>query len=332
MSSRILADARWRGEHGIARFAREVISRLPRVELVPDRFPLLHPLEPLWLTAIVLRRRPGAYFSPGFNPPPLSPVPVVFTVWDLIHLRFDWYSTARREAYYRLVVRPAARRASRVLTGSQFSKGEIVEWAGVPEARVTVVGSGVGPEFRPEGTSYSPRFPYLLYVGNRRPHKNLPRLLRAFHQSGLAGELRLVLSGQADAATAAVVHQLGLDQDVVFAGRISDSDLPGYYRGATALVFPTLYEGFGLPALEAMACGTPVLASNVTSIPEVAGDAAVLVDPYDVEAIANGIRSVVDDQVLRERCRERGLKQAKRFSWERTAGLTRQVLSEAVGG
>ncbi|WP_238529980.1 glycosyltransferase family 4 protein [Thermus parvatiensis] len=126
------------------------------------------------------------------------------------------------------------------------------------------------------------------------------------------------------------MQELGLEKHVVFAGTIPDELLPAYYRGALALILPSLYEGFGLPALEAMACGTPVVTSSVTSLPEVVGDAAVLVDPYDVESIAWGVRRVVEDSSLRKELRRKGLKRAKQFSWDKTAELTWKVLQEAA--
>lgn len=326
----ILADTRWIGFHGIGRFAREVIARIPHLSPLPASLPLLHPFEALWLSTLLLRMRPRVYFSPGFNPPLWSPVPVVFTIHDLIHLRFPEETNALKRAYYRFVVRPAAVRAYRVLTVSEFSRREILEWARLPEEKVVVVGNGVGPEFSPQGKRHEPGYPYVFYVGNTKPHKNFHRLLEAFARSELLGEVRLVCTGTPSQRVLGLIQELGLEQHVVFAGTIPDEELPAYYRGALALVFPSLYEGFGLPALEAMACGTPVVTSSVTSLPEVVGDAAVLVDPYDVESIAWGVRRVVEDSSLRKELRRKGLKRAKQFSWDKTAELTWQVLQEAA--
>jgi glycosyltransferase involved in cell wall biosynthesis len=339
MRPTILADGRWaradaRGPRtqvlGIARFARELLPRLEGLTLIREGLPLLHPLEPIWLTSVLAKQRPRAYFSPGFNPPLRSPVPFVFTLFDLIHLRFTEESGAAKRAYYRIVVRPAVRRARCVLTASDFSKSEIVDWAGVPESDVAVVGCGVGAEFRCDGQPYSPGYRYLLYVGNRRPHKNVPRLLRAFGRADLEDDVRLLFSGDADRATVELAGNLGLSRRITFSGPIADSDLPSVYRGAVALVLPSLYEGFGLPALEAMASGVPVVASGMTSLPEVVGDAAIMVDPHDVDEIANAITRVVEDDSLRARCREKGLERAKAFTWERTANRVSQILERAT--
>jgi glycosyltransferase involved in cell wall biosynthesis len=200
----------------------------------------------------------------------------------------------------------------------------------MPDENVIVVGCGVDNKFSPIGPRYNPGYPYLLYVGNRKPHKNIDRLLKAFAQSKLSDDLKLVMSGEPDIDTATLIKELKLEDRVVFVGLIDDDKLPEFYRGAVAFIFPSLYEGFGLPPLEAMACGTPVLTSNVTSIPEVVGDAALMVDPYDVEAIASGIKRLVEDSQLRKELSQKGIARAKLFSWDKTAELTWKVLKEAI--
>jgi len=169
-----------------------------------------------------------------------------------------------------------------------------------------------------------------LYVGNRKPHKNLARLLQGFAHSGLRRDLCLVLTGMPEAALSQQVMALQLQDRVVYAGHLTEPELAAYYRGAVAVVCPSLYEGFGLPPLEAMACGTPVVTSNRTALPEVVGEAAMLVDPYDVEALAWGIRRVVDDQGLRQALAHQGLVRAQQFTWEQTAARVWQVLQEAA--
>ncbi|MCP6759822.1 MAG: glycosyltransferase family 4 protein [Fischerella sp. CENA71] len=331
-NSSILIDTRWIGSHGIGRFAHEMTNRLEGAKHLPPGlapYPF-HRLDILWQTWSLLNLRPKVYFNPGFNPPLWSPVHFVFTIYDLILLRFPEEASKLMQPYFRYVVRPAARRAYCVLTCSEFSKQEIIEWADLPEEKVVVVGCGVGAEFIPSGDRHTPGYPYLLYVGNRRPHKNLPRLLTAFAQSGISQEVKLMLSGDPDNTIIERINQLGLQDKVVFAGFIPEEKLPAYYRGAIAVVFPSLYEGFGLPALEAIACGVPVVTSTVTSLPEVVGDAGVLVDPYDVEAISEGIRLAVEDNTLRKTLISRGLARSEHFTWERTAKLTQEVLQAAA--
>jgi glycosyltransferase involved in cell wall biosynthesis len=330
----ILADDRWaerrsRDILGIRRFASEILSRISGWEPISRRVPLLHPLEPIWLSAEVARRKPSVYFSPGFNPPLAGRAPLVFTIHDLIHLRFPAERRPAQRAYYRLVVLPAARRAATVLTVSEFSKAEIVTWARIPPERVVVTGNGVSDAFTPGGRRHEPGYPYVLYSGNEKPHKNLPGLVRAFARSGLAPDVRLVLTGGPDAQLLELAGRMGAADRLVFAGRLADDELAAFYRGAAAVALPSLYEGFGLPTVEAMASGVPVVAARATALPEVTADAAVLVDPEDVESIADGLRRSVEDDALRDSLRTAGLERARRFTWDAVAERVSAALDSA---
>jgi glycosyltransferase involved in cell wall biosynthesis len=326
----ILYDARWIGNHGIGRFAGELQKLLPG--LIPyqaGRRPW-HPLDPALLGAALWRKGPKLFFSPGYNSPVGWPKPFVFTLHDLNHLCVRDNSNAAKRAYYKHIIRPACHRAAFVLTVSEYSKREIAAWAKVKEDKIINVGNGVGLPFTPEGRKHEPGYPYLLYVGSRKPHKNLSRLLKAYSLSGTSKDVRLVLSGEPDKQISEEIKGLGLNGNVVFVDLSTDRDLSDVYRGALALVFPSLYEGFGLPPLEAMACGVPVLTSNVCSLPEVVGDAGILVDPLDAEAIADGIRRLVQDSELRAELRQKGICRAKEFSWKETAHRTQKVLDMAA--
>ena len=316
---------------GLARVAREVVRCLPPLQQLDSGLPLLHPAEPVWLTAVLAKRRPRLFYSPGFNAPPTSPVPFVFTVFDLIHLRVPEMSGTRRRLYYQFHVKPAVRRARAVLTGSEYSRTEIVDWSGVDPDRVVVIGCGTASDFTPEGAALQLGFPYVLYVGNRKAHKNLARLVQAFAQVQERDSLHLVLSGAPEPDLVSLARAEGVGDHLVFLSPVPDKQLPELYRGAVALVFPSLYEGFGLPPLEAMACGTPVVSSTATSLAEVVGDAALAIDPLDVDSIAHGIDRIVSDDGLRAELRERGLERAAGFSWQRTAELTWQTLRRALG-
>ncbi|MDQ7842943.1 MAG: glycosyltransferase family 1 protein [Armatimonadota bacterium] len=328
-TSSVLVDARWLGPHGIGRFAAELLARFPRVDLLRNGLRPNNPVDSLVLSWVLRRRRSGVFFSPGYNSPLDSPVPFVFTIHDLIHIRFPEEITATKKAYYWTFVRPAVRRAACVLTVSEFSRREIHDWAGDDSARVVVVPPAASAAFTPEGERREPGYPYLLYVGNRKPHKNLKRCFQAIAQASLPHEMRLVMSGTADAVTAAEARRAGIAERLVFAGWVDDAGLATWYRGAVALVIPSLYEGFGLPALEAMASGTAVVASGTTALPEVVGDAAVMVDPFDVSSIAAGIERVVHDPDLRDELRRRGLTRAALFDWNRTARRVWEILSRA---
>lgn len=327
----ILYDSRWIGNHGIGRSARELQKLLPN--LIPFEAPRSpsHPLDPVLLATALWRKKPDLFFSPGYNAPLASPCPFVFTLYDLNHLYIAENSSAAKRAYYRHIIRPACHRAAYVLTGSEYSKNQIIEWAGVSEEKIINVGCGVGPPFGPSGDRYEPGYPYVLYVGTHKAHKNLGRLLQAFAASGVSKDIRLILSGTQDSEISQQIDNLNLTAAVSFLQSPPDDVLAGAYRGAVALMFPSLYEGFGLPALEALACGVPVLTSTVCSLPEVVGDAGIFVDPLDVEAIANGIRRLVHDSDLRNQLRNRGTPRAQKFSWAETAKKTQQILESAAG-
>jgi glycosyltransferase involved in cell wall biosynthesis len=211
---------------------------------------------------------------------------------------------------------------------SEFSRTQIIQWAGIDASAVVNVGCGVHAAFRVAEDRYEPGFPYILAIGNDRPHKNIPRLIRAFAASRLVGDVRLVISGKVGREATRALHELRLESAVRLIGHVPDEDLPGLYRGALALCMPSLFEGFGLPLIEAMACGTPVLTSTATSLPEVAGSAALLVDSTDIDAIAAGLYRIVSDQGMRAELAALGILRAKQFSWERTAQQVAAVLAE----
>jgi glycosyltransferase involved in cell wall biosynthesis len=326
----ILYDARWIGPHGIGRFAGELAKSLPQLrEFQRERRPW-HPLDPALLGLELRRERARLFFSPGYNSPVGWPKPFVFTLHDLNHLCVPENSNTLKRAYYQRVIRPACHRAAFVLTVSEYSKREIMAWAGVDKGQVINVGNGVGKPFTADGQKHDPGYPYLLYVGSHKPHKNLPRLLRAYAASGICDDVRLVMTGAPSRELIATIDELRVGANIHFVGTADNEDLAQLYRGARGFVFPSLYEGFGLPPLEAMACGAPVLTSNVCSLPEVVGDAGILVDPLNVDGIAHGIRTLVENSDMRMKLRQKGLLRAKEFSWNETARKTEQVLRMAL--
>lgn len=322
---RILADTRWIGSHGIGRFANEVIARLDNVSPIGDQVAKLSLRDLWWISQEIKRHQPDVYFSPGFNPPLYSRVPFVFTVHDLIHLHVKEEANLVHQLYYAAVVKPALLKANRVLTVSEYSKQQLLIWQPkLAEDRVVVVGNGVSSEFTVHGERHQPGYAYIFYVGNRKAHKNIDRLLQAMR--AMPSDIKLLMSGEPDASTEARVRQLGLDGQVVFAGFIPEESLGAYYRGAVLTVMPSLYEGFGLPALESMACGTPVVVANTTSLPEVVGEAGILVDPYSPEAIAEGMTCILHSSSLQQTLKEKGLTQARQFSWDKAADKVKTIL------
>lgn len=321
-------DTRWKGPHGIGRFATEVHQRLEDFSSIGIRGRPSRPWDALPLTQYLHSAGPRLFFSPGYNVPIGKPCPFVFCIHDLNHLFFRESSNVLKRAYYAAVIRPAAARAELIFTVSEFSRRAICEWAEVEEGKVIDVGNGVSAAFRPEG----PRFtgadrPYLLHVGCHRPHKNFERVLRAFAAAGLAPDCMLVSTGEPTADMRQLIARLQLTQHVLFVGVVPEEELAALYRGALGLIFASLYEGFGLPIIEAMACGTPVLTASVTSMPEVAGDAAILVDPYDVESIRAALVNLAHDSRLRESLQARGLQRARLYSWDATAQKVSSALA-----
>ena len=282
---------------------------------------------------------------PYFAAPLAGLRPVIVTAHDLIPMLFPQYRGSARVRLYTALVAASARRASLVITDSAASRDDVVRRLGVPEERVRVIYLAADERFRPAADPaavdaarrrYGLPDEYLLYLGGLDYRKNVPRLLQAYalaHREGLA--LPLVVAGSLPRPSALFpdlrgeVERLGLSSSVVFCGPGADEDTPLLFQAATAFVYPSLYEGFGLPPLEAMACGTPVVCANSSSLPEVVGDAALTVDPTDVTGLAAALRTIARDAGLREDLRGRGLARAAQFSWRRTAEETLAAYEEA---
>ena len=326
----LYADQRWIGDHGIGRFARNVLNGLDYRQVCLESSPAA-PLDS-WVLARALQplTRHDLFFSPGYNTPLFCRAPFVFTIHDLTHIQCPQTSTAHVRLYYATVMKRACHRAVRILTVSEFTKKQIIDWSGVVPEKVVNVGNGVDPLYEPSGDSYGFPFPYLLSVSNRKPHKNELRIVEAFGQANLDSQTRLVFTGETTPALSRCIERNQLCSRVEFVGIVPEARMPSLYRGARALIFPSLYEGFGLPIVEAMACGTPVVTSNLTAMPEVAGDAALLVDPRSAEQISSAIEQIENDSSLRQELRQKGLLRVFSFSWKTTCARVRQILSQAM--
>jgi len=327
---KLLVDERWFGNTGIGRYAFEILDRKPdgtQISHLRKNWKIKNPASPWLLGREINSRKADIFWSPGFMPPAHSKIPYAVTVHDLIHLH---YGSFLQRIYYNEILLRLLRRAAVIFTDSEYSRNEILTWSRFPPELVRVIPLAASSSFCEMGDVHRPNYPYILYVGNRRVYKNIERLIKAFAIACKDTDIRLVLSGIADPNLIELARRVGLGERLVFLGAIKDDDLPSIYRGALAVAYVSLYEGFGLPPLEAMACGTPVITSNVTSIPEVVGDQGLMVDPHDVDAIADGLLRLVDDPSLRAKLRLNGLERAKQFSWEKTAELTWRVLEEAA--
>ena len=267
-------------------------------------------------------------------------VPRVATLHDVFSLVSEGLAEPRFRAMKRARYAELTERCDRIIAVSESTKADFLRFFDYPPERIDVVHLGVEPRFRPVSqearTGVRARYglddPYLLFIGELSPRKNLQRLVEAFGRSGLAQDLQLVLAGNRTYGTEeieAAIDASGFAQRVLRPGYVADEDLPALYGEARAFCFPSLYEGFGLPILEAMACGTPVVASDRGAAPEVAAGHAVLADPEDTDAIAAALREAVEPSPgLREAARAH----AGRFTWERTAQQTLAVYRRAAGG
>lgn len=327
MGIRVLIDNRWDGDTGIGKLYREVMARIP-TEILPSfiqsRVGLGNLLTPLVLAREIRQHDAEVFYSPSFMPPLYSRIPFVFTVHDLMHL---FYYTPWHRLYYQQVIARLAAKAKQIITVSDFSKGQLVDLLGIDERLITVVYNGVDDRYRRNTDAFRWETPYFLYVGNRRRNKNLPAMLTAFARASIPPDFMFFLSGHTDGALSALIGQLGISQRVRFLGRIPEDSLPALYRGAYATLFVSLMEGFGLPIIESMATGTPVLTSTTGPLPEVAGGAALCVDPRNVEAIAAGIETLVDDGARYETLKKEGIARAAHFTWDNTAAATWNVIT-----
>jgi glycosyltransferase involved in cell wall biosynthesis len=278
--------------------------------------------------------------GPVFVGPLVAPCPVVTTIHDLSFMRFPHLFRPVNRLYLTSMTRLSARRARRLIAVSEHTASEAVHLLGVARGKIDVVYHGVDPQFQPlpakEVEAFRERrdLPerYVLFVGTLEPRKNLEHLVEAFSRV-YDGRIQLVLVGGTGWHYDALhrrVEELNLDAAVLFPGYVRSEELPLWYNAATALAYPSLYEGFGMPVTEAQACGTPVLTSNTSSLPEAAGEAALLVDPHNVEEIAAGLNRVLGDHALWKDLRERGLAHARRLSWSRAAQQTMQVYRRAL--
>jgi glycosyltransferase involved in cell wall biosynthesis len=365
---RVGIDARKLHDYGIGTYVRNLLNELARqdddaeysllcapadVEAVRALGPRFQPcviragnysVAEQWSVPWALARsRLDLFHAPHYVVPPLTTTRFVVTIHDCIHLRFPQYLPSRAALYYaKTMMSTAARRSRRVLTVSQASKEDILHYLKIPAEKVEVIYNAIDTRLTGEPTPEDvarvrERFlltaPFVLYTGNIKPHKNVDRLIEAFSllRKQSSADVKLLIIGD-DVSKypnlRRLVHRFQLHQHVRFLGFVPDATLAVLYRLASVFVFPSLYEGFGLPPLEAMAAGAPVITSNVSSLPEVVGDAALLIDPMNPADIAGAMARVLNEPALRDDLVRRGRERVKAFSWERSVARVRQVYSE----
>ena len=366
---RIGIDARKLHDFGIGTYIRNLLRQLARLDRDTEFVVLCRPedreglvslgenFRPVGETAgnysvaeqiaipLALRReRVTLFHAPHYVLPPLVRCRSVVTIHDCIHLMFPQYLPNKLAlGYARASIGVAARRATRVMTVSESSKRDILRFVDTEPEKIDVIYNAYDERFTVEPREEDvvrvrERFQlhdeFILYAGNVKPHKNVERLIQAFDLVRKRGldHLKLVIIGDEVSRYAALrraVHKHQLHKHVRILGYLPEETLAVMYRLAGVFVFPSLYEGFGLPPLEAMASGTPVVTSNVSSLPEVAGDAAILVNPYEPAAIAEGIATVLTDETVRRSLRAKGLARAREFSWEASVRRVREIYRDA---
>jgi glycosyltransferase involved in cell wall biosynthesis len=367
---RIAIDARKLHDFGIGTYIRNLLKHLALIDRDTEYVLLCRPqdvkvaeglgpnfralaessrpysvAEQVMLPARLVAQNVSLLHEPHYVLPPLVPCRAVVTIHDCIHLMFPQYLPNRLAyGYARATLWAAARRAERIFTVSETSKADILRYCDVAAERIIVVYNAIDERFatppEPEAIErvrerYQLHGPFALYVGNIKPHKNLERLIDAFDLVRRGGFERLELLIIGDQISKyprlrRAVDKHKLHKHVRFLGFVADDTLAALYRLATVFVFPSLYEGFGLPPLEAMASGTPVVTSNRSSLPEVVGDAAVLVDPYSAASIAEGIQQVLSDPELRRSLSARGLARAREFSWDASIRRVHEVYMDVA--
>ena len=322
--------------------------------LKPSRLPTSRPVVRIFWEQVVQpfalqNERVDLLHALAFVTPLLSPCPSVVTIYDLSFLLYPESFKRFKRFYLGLFTRLSARRARRIIAISESTKRDVVRLLGVSPEKVEVIYCGIDEAFRPlaEDQVYAFRSKrglperFILFVGTIEPRKNVGRLIAAYarlrsgQQETDIGGTKLVIGGAKGwfyEDVFARVGELGLEHEVMFPGYIPVSQLPLWYNAAELFVYPSLYEGFGLPLLEAMACGTPVVAANTSALPEVVGEAGLTVDPLDVEALAEAMRRALGNEALRQEMTERGLQRARGFSWTKTALETVQVYRRAMEG
>jgi glycosyltransferase involved in cell wall biosynthesis len=322
------------------------------VQQIPanDHFALkrLSPAHPMLRIPFTVPRRASLdhldLYHAQFIVPPFMKCKTVTTIPDIAFEHYPQLFSAYQRAWSKVLIRGSAKKADHIITVSEYSKRDLVETYGIREEKITVTYEGAGEEFVPSDREEAKdeiarKYPisgdFILYLGRLQARKNLMRLVNAYARIREAGFThKLVLAGQQDSLFQPVlsrIRELKLENDIFLPGYVAAADVPIFYNAAEVFVYPSLYEGFGLPLMEAMACGVPVITSRGSSLDEVAGDAAVLVDPLDELSIAEALKKVLEDPELRQRLGQAGLTRSRLFSFENAARQTVGVYERILG-
>lgn len=334
--ARAAPDEKFRVLHNPAlkntRYDVAALAKYQNIELQPVAIRTFSADEQFQLTDLIRDSKSVLFHSPYFIKPYFLPVPSVVTIFDLIPIHYpNELPNAPLRLIFRLAVSLAARTAARVIAPSAAACEDLITHLRVPRRKVAVTLLGVEPRFAPQPEAaiaavrekYKLPSRYILYVGSNKPHKNLGVLIQAWSRTDV--DAALVIAGAWDKRYAPQRHEDDGPGLPNFLHDVPDADLPALYSGATVFVMPSLYEGFGLPLLEAMACGAPTIALNASCLPEVGGDAALYIEPGDTHGLALLLSKILKDRMLQAELHDKSLARAALFSWERTARETLAV-------
>lgn len=273
-------------------------------------------------------RHPGVFFSAGFMPPAFSSIPAVVVVHDLAHL---YAYDIKRRIYYKTIMRYLYNKCSQIICVSDFTKTQLLDLTGMDSKRVHVVYNGPPDDLDWSCAAHDPGYPYIFYFGHHRKHKNLARMVRAFCESRLPRSgYRFLITNDRNSELTELANDYGLSDAIHFVGFLSKADLASHIKGARIIAYASTFEGFGLPILEGFSAGTPVVTSNVTSMPEVAGGAAFLVDPFSISSISEGFEMACEDNCLRDKLITSGRRRLKDFSWDQSAKKLWGIVEQTI--
>ncbi|KAB8039483.1 glycosyltransferase [Silvanigrella paludirubra] len=365
LNKTIMLDARIvlkNSEHGIARHVRELITNILNIsendkftfyilinknspfldlkfpknfKLITLKYGVFSLLSQIELFFIILKYKPDFYHSPQFIVPLLSNVPLIATIHDMNHVALPNNYAFYKKIYYNFFLKKKLLKSESIITVSQFSKSEITKYTGINENKIHVFYNGVFNNFKPLSEfskekinsvifKYNLPQKYIFSIGNHKPHKNLAKLIESYCTGSF--QIPLVILTDSNDSLMEIVNQYNYKNKIQFINFIHENDFPIIYCLSKIFIYISLYEGFGLPPIEAAACGIPTIVSNTTSLPEVMGNASIYVDPNNINDIQRGIREALDEQnPNRKAYIENGLTLAKKYSWERMARETIQL-------
>lgn len=315
--------------------SKKLFNNSKKLDFIKMKSSFLNPMEIIEFPLVLNKYKKYIFHSPSFASSPFIKIKSYITIHDLNHVALPQYYSKIKQYYYKFAVKPFAKKCEKIFTVSEFSKGEIIKWLNCAEEKVVVTYSGIDDKFQrienerllnETKKKYLLPDKFVLYIGNLKKHKNVETLVKAM--SKVDNNTKLVINGKTNESISQLINKNNLKDRVRFIGYVDDKDLPAIYSLAEVFVFPSFYEGFGLPPLEAMSCGCPTIVSNTSSLPGVVGNAAILVEPKDEVEFANNINNVINEDTKRLKLIELGYLNAKKFKWNDTVNIIYLVIGE----